>query len=1786
MKMLLNQLLSFRTDSTSIKTLKKLISPKRSILKKFCLLILIILSLSILQAEIFQYYTFRQETAVYVPIAGTSVPSVEVDDGLSSQIDLGFTFPYGTDSFTQTKISSNGWIGFGNNISAPQIFNDLADLNFWFPWTTIAPLWDDLSLAGGSCQYLRDGSAPNRVFKVQYGNAKWNYNANNQFNFQVWLHENGKIEFYYGNSSGSPVLASASIGINMLPHGENYFYSVTPGTPATASHSVENAFVNTFPGNGVKYVFDVIPVIQNDLQAISITGNTTPTQGIPTTYSIMIRNPGTNNQTNYTVRIMSGSDVLASVDGPEILSGQQIVVSVNWVPQVSGQVEIYGNVLLDTDDNLDNNSTNEIVTQVQPTGIGAVTIGNGSEIGLIPVSFYYKNSLFETIYPAEEINIAGVINALSFYSSFETNLLNKPMKIWMGVTNELNLANGWIPSTNLTLVYDGVVTYQTGESIVTITLSTPFNYSGGNLVMMVNRPMDTSAFSLMNQFRCQYGTPARSLHAYHNFQTLNPASPPSSNYDTVSLFPKTTFYLTPSGDSPIFAAYPTDFNFGTVLLENAVEQRISIYNTGNGILNLSNITIAGSASFSISGLPVLPVAIYPMQSVHMICRFYPLTEGDHAGEIIIEDDLTRLTHSIPVTGLGFDPSINASPFFESFDNVISPNLPLGWAKLIYPNNATASVSTEDGGAFSEPYYVQLNNAVANVIGVYLISPRISDDLNLNFMRVKFFARGWFPTSAIQVGIISDPLIPGTFTPLATFNVNGNWLEYIVNLEDYNGSGRYIAFKHGNNNNFEAIHIDNVTVELVPMNDLAAISITGNVTPSVELPAPYQVTITNTGTTIQDNYQVKLYMQGDIEIASVAGALVNPGESVLINLSWTPSEQGQTYIYGKVVLSDDQNSFNDQTANHYVNVQPAGSLVVTVGAGDQNLRIPVNMQYRNSLFETIYQSAELNFVGMINSISFYNDFEAGLFDMPTNIWLGVTELNNLDSNWIPSTALIPVFSGNVDYPYGQNFVTITLSQPFPYNYTSGNLVMMVQRPMDLVFYNHDCFFRSQESQIPRSRHFWNDEIEVDPSIPPINQVQVSGMFPRTSFSVIPANLGSLSGHVMSLSNQPLIDASISISDFAQTTTDAQGFYLFENIIGSTYPVTASRNGYFPSTVNVTIVGDSTVIQDFSLEQMPTISVSGTVFGSDAPGTGIDNATVSISGYESYVVSTGAQGQFTIPGVYVNQSYQYSISSAGYQVSTGNFSVGSENYNLGNITLNEIAYIPRNVIAAFNPEQIAVNLAWLSPDPSAVNINQSFEAELFPPADWTRVINNNGPANVLGVYPTWCRTGAISNGSELINPSDGNWQSGIWWDYNHQDEWLISPMFTCPQNAILSFDTFCFYGSQNGDHYYVKISTDGGLSWISIWDASALTGGWNTYQIPVQLDLSQYYGQQVIIAWHAVDPPSNDGLWYNWFIDNVVVSDALNNQKVFLSPMTITAAEGYKPISNSNKVLLSSSKSHRVNVINPIFYDKAEFEAVQHHNYDRQLVGYKLWRLQQGQEQNENSWNQLTETETQELSFTDIGISLAPSGNYRWAVKAIYTNNIESLPAFSNTLVWHAIATGNVTGWVRSSGSVPITGAVVSNGTYSATSNSSGLYSLNLPVGTYALTCSAEGYQPLTVENIVVSENQVTPCNFTMTTSNTDDVCVDRTLLRGNYPNPFNPETAISFDLKDRQRVRVEIFNVKGQLVRILVDEVMESGQHELIWNGRDSGGKAVASGIYHCRMLAGEYKASKRMMMLK
>jgi hypothetical protein len=171
-----------------------------------------------------------------------------------------------------------------------------------------------------------------------------------------------------------------------------------------------------------------------------------------------------------------------------------------------------------------------------------------------------------------------------------------------------------------------------------------------------------------------------------------------------------------------------------------------------------------------------------------------------------------------------------------------------------------------------------------------------------------------------------------------------------------------------------------------------------------------------------------------------------------------------------------------------------------------------------------------------------------------------------------------------------------------------------------------------------------------------------------------------------------------------------------------------------------------------------------------------------------------------------------------------------------------------------------------------ISESFESWL--PWGWDTVVTDTSSSS--GWYPSaWHQ-------SQVLRFS-GEHSAAVWWSYNRQSEWLLTPEFELEGSPIdrymLEFWSFGYQGSGHRDHYCVLVSTDGGSTWPdTLLDLSELTEGWNQWYRPHVLSLDAYGGMRIRLAFHAFGP---EGLWYAWAIDDVrVLADGLPDEHSLL------------------------------------------------------------------------------------------------------------------------------------------------------------------------------------------------------------------------------------------------------------------------------------------------------------------
>ncbi|MDY0326176.1 MAG: choice-of-anchor D domain-containing protein, partial [Candidatus Cloacimonadaceae bacterium] len=1217
-----------------------------------------------------------------------------------------------------------------------------------------------------------------------------------------------------------------------------------------------------------------------------------------------------------------------------------------------------------------------------------VTIGDGTTTNTAtgapaPYGTWYKNFRQQLLYRADDFFAAGatpgLITALGFnVQDLDTCTPMTNFRIRLKLTDQEALTTTFEVGDYTTVWQSDPFMPTTGWNLHTLT--TPFLWDGtSNLLVEIVTDLVTGAY-------------ARNALTYYTATNYNSSLRYQSDSATASTALTGTLamnrsnirlLMSPPSPDPVFMVSPPAMDFGDVVLGYTPSQNFNVMNVGGGTLTVNSISISGSPFFSLINLPTLPSELVLGEPTSFSVVYAPTAAGDHTATITITDNL-RQTHTVALTGHGVDTTIYELSYAQGFDEVAIPTLPLGWSSIYQATATTGYVKTVTTSPQSAPNCVAIYNPTDINTTAMLIAPPLANTIPVNNVRVKLWGKG--NNYSLKVGVMTNPADATTFTEIETLTFTSAWAQYQVSLGSYTGAGKFIAFKHANNAAGQTIYVDTIEFEMMGANDLAAIAILGNTTPSVNIATNYTVSVFNNGTAAQSNYQVQIVDNQDTVLVSAAGQNIAPGETVSATLTYTPTTQGVQTIMGKVVLTGDINPNNNTTQPLQLLVQPEDIVSVTIGEGNLNERVPFEYWYKNSLFQTLYYPDEFGMFGQITGISLYNNFSLAVMDTPIKLWLGTTTTNDLSAGWIDPTTLTLVFDGTMNFPAGENTITIPFIAPF--DYFNDNLVLYANRPMDTQYHSSTNYFQAQTVGTNRARRLQNDSTVYDPMNPSATGA-LSGTFPKATFFMTVDGMGSLSGTVTS-AGSPLADVDINITDTTyHTTTSASGQYSFPYLLEGNYTLSAHKIGYEDRSINFSIVEDQTTTVNIVMTPSASVNVTGTIVGSDNPAAGLSDGVINLYGVINYTANTNASGQFVVENVLSGNTFTYAISRAGYQTETGTIIVGSSNYAMGTITLTELTLPPVSVTATLNDAETAVNLTWRAPGQAGSGMNFDFENDDGGWEASSNLAGSDGDWEYSSDYnvANWTNTGDA--GANVTPPPTAHSGTGMWgtkMNTNYLNSGGFSYLTKTFNFAGITNAQMRFYSWENvfGDFDYCQVSVNGSLVWGPSWDYTGTI--WQERTI----DLSAYDGMtevEIRFEMFATTVVNYAG----WYIDDVEIGSADAVVSTSPSPEMPLAMRG---LSETEASLLAASFSKT--------QPRTQSLAQRTTQPSRIPVGYHVYRLMPGQEQQPDLWTQLTTAAITDTAYVAPGWNALVNGLHKWAVKTVYTGGVLSNPAFSNNL----------------------------------------------------------------------------------------------------------------------------------------------------------------------------------------
>ncbi|MDY0128496.1 MAG: carboxypeptidase regulatory-like domain-containing protein, partial [Candidatus Cloacimonadaceae bacterium] len=1059
-------------------------------------------------------------------------------------------------------------------------------------------------------------------------------------------------------------------------------------------------------------------------------------------------------------------------------------------------------------------------------------------------------------------------------------------------------------------------------------------------------------------------------------------------------FPKTTFIMVPLSDEPMFVVSPPEQDFGTVLVSTTAHRNFFIANAGGGALGINSISLTGDAAFTLTDLPDLPASLNTGQTLTFGLDYSPTAAGVHTAQISITDNITREVHTIAITGDGFDATIYSLPLMEDWDTVTVPDLPLGWSKIVNSTSTSAIVATYASSPNSAPNSVRFYNPSDANAELYLISPPFANDIDMSSVRIKIMAKGGTNYS-LQVGTMSDPNDPTTFVLAEDLAVISNWNEYVVNLTGHTPAGQFIAFRHGLGGASRSVYVDDLIFELIAPNDLAAVAITGNTTPPVNIVSNYLVSVFNNGTAAQSNYQVKLYDANDTELSSAAGLAIAPGETVAVSLSWTPTAQGPASLYGKVILAGDANPMNDTTDLLNINVTAEDVFIVAIGDGTSTNTItgpptPYGTYHKNFRQQFLYTADDMMAHGAVPGEIYALAFNVHDLNtcspMPNyRIRMKTTQQTGLTTTF-ETGQYTQVFMQN-DFMPTAGWNLHTFDAPFFWDGTSNLLVDIIT---DLLAsaYTRNAMVYYTPTTYPSSLRYQSDSTAADTA----TTGSVLSNRSNTRFYLNVEEMGSLSGTVTA-SGSPLADVVISIDDTSyEAITSASGQYSFPYLFEGDYTLTAHKIGYEDRSIGFSIVEDQNTTVDIVMTESASVNVTGTIVGSDNPTVGLSEGVINLTGVIDYTANTNAAGQFVVSNVLSGNTYDYAISRAGYQTATGTIVVGSTDYAMGSITLNELTLPPSAITATVNAAETAVNLIWGSPGTPGNYHFFDFENDnggWVPSSDWTDPLGDweyTDAYDITNWNPSYTAGNVTPPGT--AHSGTGMWGTKI--NTNYTNSGGYSYLTQTLDFSGFSETQMKFWSWENlfGDWDYAQVSINGTLVWGPSWDYTGTI--WQERII----DLSAYDGMSDVVVRFEMFATTTVN-YAGWYIDDVYIGPA-GQDVVRTSPPSVISGE-FRGLSEMQAAQLAESRAS----LRPV-RRMANNLSQPIHNPSRLPVGYQVWRLEYGQENTPAQWISLTPTMITDTTFADPAWPGFPDGVYRWAVKTIYTNDVESNPGFSNTI----------------------------------------------------------------------------------------------------------------------------------------------------------------------------------------
>ncbi|MCL2072702.1 MAG: autotransporter-associated beta strand repeat-containing protein [Marinilabiliaceae bacterium] len=368
---------------------------------------------------------------------------------------------------------------------------------------------------------------------------------------------------------------------------------------------------------------------------------------------------------------------------------------------------------------------------------------------------------------------------------------------------------------------------------------------------------------------------------------------------------------------PIIRVTPQPVNMGTIynnLPYNTVKVQ-AIENNGGGTLNVTSYSAPENPEISVSELP-MSVEQLSSEDITILVDGNGLPVGPYTGEIILSSNCSENPeYTVNISG-NVAPAIILQPLYENWN----AGNPPGWINTRFSRQTT-------GGVDDSPY-IRANidgSAILAVAQTPFVMMGDNPTMSFEFKAYNYSAPN-DPTDATNLSYRVDVSNDNGFTWNEVYRVEqGDHIEsdeyqtITVDVSEYAGELCQFRLIFNRHNGDFYVCVDEVYIGTQLQHDLVAVSIAGDSYVEINNTGQYTVTVRNNGSQPinADQYTVKLFKEGDIEIGSLQGVTLTEFENADFVFTWTPTVVEPTFLYGFVDYPNDDNHLNNSTANFYV-----------------------------------------------------------------------------------------------------------------------------------------------------------------------------------------------------------------------------------------------------------------------------------------------------------------------------------------------------------------------------------------------------------------------------------------------------------------------------------------------------------------------------------------------------------------------------------------------------------------------------------------------------------------------------------------------------------------------------------------------------------------------------------------------------------------------------------------------------------------------------------------------------